>query len=447
MLVGGCVLRPEGTRQERANLIDAGKAYQKPAAPELPAADVGWRDVLRRAFLVNGDLEAAYFEWAAAVERIDQRAGWPNTNVGVGFSYMFSGGRMKSWDRTTVTAATDTMQNLSLPHKAAKAGRVALDEARAAGQRFLAAKFELQRKVLTAYLDLALMEEKVRIQRDNVELLKLLADSAATRVQAGGPQQDLLKAQIQHRLAENELANMESERSAMRAMLNGMLDRPADAPLELPKVLPEPRPVGVDDAKLIAAGALNNAELGALARQVEGRKEALALAKLAYWPDINPSAGFTGTVSQFAGAMVMLPTTVPQIEAMIRESRAMLRSGEAMARQAKAERGAAFVAALYAMRNAERQAALFRDVVLPKARQALASSRQAYAAGSVGFVEVVDSQRTLLEVRQMIAEAQISREKQLAVMEALAGVDVETLVTPATRPSTQVSGAVEIDHE
>src|SRR5437762_12676549 len=98
VLVGGCVLRPEGTQQERANLSTAGKVYDRRETPELPADGVGWRDVLRRAFLSNGDLEASYFEWAASVERIDQRAGWPNTNLGVGFSYMFSAERMKSWD-------------------------------------------------------------------------------------------------------------------------------------------------------------------------------------------------------------------------------------------------------------------------------------------------------------------------------------------------------------
>jgi hypothetical protein len=38
------------------------------------------------------------------------------------------------------------------------------------------------------------------------------------------------------------------------------------------------------------------------------------------------------------------------------------------------------------------------------------SSREAYAAGSVGFADLIDSQRTLLEVRQMIAESHRTRE-------------------------------------
>jgi outer membrane protein TolC len=137
--------------------------------------------------------------------------------------------------------------------------------------------------------------------------------------------------------------------------------------------------------------------------------------------------------------MVVLPTMVPAIRASIEEARAMLRSTEAMARQARSDRAASFVAALYAMRNAEKLVALYRDAVLPKAEQALASSRQAYAAGQIAFVELIDSQRTLLDVRLMIAQARIEREKRLAEFEALAGIDVETLAPPTTQPTTQPS--------
>jgi cobalt-zinc-cadmium efflux system outer membrane protein len=222
----------------------------------------------------------------------------------------------------------------------------------------------------------------------------------------------------------------------MRAMLNGLIGRQADARLKLPKTLPEPRPLWASDAQLIAAAVDANPELAALSREVASRQDALELARMQFIPDVNPFAAFTGSVSQVVGAMVIVPTTIPAIKASIAEGRAMLRSTEAMARQTRAERGAGFVAALYALRNAETQAALFRETVLPKAEQALASSRQAYSAGQVGFIELIDSQRTLLDVRLMIAQARIAREKQLAELEALAGIDIETF-KPTTQPTTE----------
>ncbi|CAN5338822.1 hypothetical protein BH09PLA1_BH09PLA1_00220 [soil metagenome] len=439
LALSGCVLAPKGTKAEQAKLELASRPFE-PAAesrqlPELPTP-ADWRSMLQRAFLANGELESAYFDWKASMARIDQAAAWPNSNASVGFSYMFSPGKMKSWDRTTVSAGYPGM-SLSLPIKPQTAGKVALEAARASGERFRAIKFDLQQNILKAYLDLALTEEKARIQQDNVAVLKALASSAANRVQAGGTQQDLLKAQIEAQLAENELGNLEAEARSRRASLNGMLARDLDAPLVLATALPEPRPVITDDARLILVAVDENPELASLARLVAGRTDAIELARLQFLPDFNPSAGFTGSVSQFAGVMLALPTNVPSIRGAINEAKAMWRSADAAARQTKRDRAASFIAALYIMRNSERQVELFDKRISPAARQLLASSQQAYASGAVGFVDLIDSERTLIAVRVLVAEARIEREKRLAELEALAGTDVETLGQPAPAPATE----------
>ena len=68
---------------------------------------------------------------------------------------------------------------------------------------------------------------------------------------------------------------------------------------------------------------------------------------------------------------------------------------------------------------------------MPAVQQLLSNSRQAYAAGAVTFADMIDSERTYVAVRAMVAEAQVEREKRLAELEALAGVDIETLGQPA----------------
>ena len=433
-LPGGCVLAPQGTAEERAALRESGQAYETPfdrrELPDLPEQPT-WKQLLRRAFLANGDLEAAHFEWKAAVQRIDVASAWPNSNVELGFEYMFSDEQIKSWDRTTITAGFDPSMELTLPNKAAQSGKVALNDARAAGLRFQQKKFDLQKQVLDAWLDYVRMNELVKVQEDNVALLQMLSETAAARVQAGGaPQQDLIKAQIQHRLAENELATMQSELVSMRAMLNGLVARPHDAVLRPPPELPKPRQLPIDDARIIAVAVEKNQELAALAAQVQGRRDALELARMQWLPDVRPFAGITGSVEQFVGAMVMLPTAMPMIRASIEESRAMLQAQEAMLRQGRFGRGAEVVAAMLLSRNADRQAALFQETVLPRARQAMDSARQSYAAGTLTFIEMADAQRTLLDVRRMIIDARIAREKALAELECLICVDLETLDNP-----------------
>src|SRR5206468_2740871 len=99
--IGGCVLAPAGLREERDRLSRAGAPFeaQPPARemPELPPTP-GWRELLARAFAANGDLEADYFEWKAALDRVRIAAGYPNTNLAPSFSYLFSGDHLKAWD-------------------------------------------------------------------------------------------------------------------------------------------------------------------------------------------------------------------------------------------------------------------------------------------------------------------------------------------------------------
>ncbi len=438
--LGGCALTPDGARDEKARLDAASSHFEAPVeARELPAlaSRASWRDVLHRAFLANGDLEAAYFKWKAAFIEIDKASAWPNSNVTLGYSYMFSPANMKAWDRTTLSTGFDPSMNLQLPIKPATAGKVALEAAREAGEGFRAAKFDLQQKVLDAYLDLALAEEKVRIQRDVVHLLDLASASASARAQVGESVPDALKARTEQELGKNNLHNLEAEVRSAKARLNGLLARNAQDPLSLPPQLPAPRPVLANDARLIAVAVDGNPELAALARQVAGRKDAIDLASLGYLPDFSPSFSLTGSLSQSLGAMAMLPTTLPQIRATIDNAAAMERSSEALLRQTGKDRAASFVANLYLMRNAERQVALYRRSIVPLVRETLASSQQAYAAGQSPFVDLIDSIRTYDAIELMVAEARIEREKRLAELEALAGVDVETLGKP------QTAGAVE----
>ncbi len=437
VLLTGCSLAPHEATSERERADAAGQRYAQPFEtrdlPVLPEGP-GWREVLQRAFLANGDLEAAYFRWRAAIERIDPAASWPNSNATLGYSYMFSGERMKAFDRMTFSGGFDSMENLTLPVKAAQAGRVALDEARSAGERFRAAKFELQRRVLTAWARYGLLAERADVRAQDAALLRHLAQTASARVAAGRPTSEVSRAAVALREADSTLKTLEAERSVMRAMLNGMLARPADSPLTAPGGI-EVRELGADDASLLSAAVGRNPELAALARDAEGRADALELARLAWVPDINPGIVFSGSVSQAIGAAIVLPSNVVRIRGRIEESRAALAESQATLRQATRERGASFVATLIALRNAERQAALYEQEIIPAAENAVASLKAQYAASAASLTEYVDAQRALLEARLARAEARASREERLAELEALAGIDTETLAPSAKTPN------------
>lgn len=439
----GCALTPEGAEHERAKLADAGKAFEPPverrSLPEL-AARPTWREVLQRAFLANGDLEASYFEWKAAVERIEMASAYPNSNVQVGYSYMFSSEKMKTFNRQTFSLGFDPSMNVSFPTKVQRQGRVALDEARAAGERFRIAKFDLQRRVLAQWADLRMLEAKGNIQREQVGLARQFIDAVRAKAQAGGVQRDLLRAEAALRTQENALHDTEAELSAMRAMLNGVLAREPSATLEGRS--DGARSFTATDAQILGAAVEQNPEIAAVAHQAEGRADALELARMRWIPDLNPSFMFTGSVSQAIGATVMLPTTIAEIRGGIREAESMARAADAMLRQTRSDRAATLVATLLALRNNERQAALLENTLEPLAVRVLANAAPSYAAGSATYLDLLEAQGMVLDTRLMGVEARASRDKRLAELEALLGTDIEALDATMTTAADEMDDAV-----
>ncbi len=71
--------------------------------------------------------------------------------------------------------------------------------------------------------------------------------------------------------------------------------------------------------------------------------------------------------------------------------------------------------------DAGRKRSLFRDTLVPKAEQGLGAARTAFAAGKASFTDLIDAERTLLELRLMAARASTDQQIRLAELERLAG--------------------------
>ena len=214
--------------------------------------------------------------------------------------------------------------------------------------------------MLSACDDLALLAETIRLREADVELLRLMARLAAVRAQTGGGQPDLLKAQTSLDMAENDLANLQTQVAPAAAKLNALLGRPATDPVPLPTSLPALRPLPVADADLIRLGSERSPALQALAREVAGKEEALALAKQAYLPDFGLRSASPAASRRRSAACSCCPRASEAIRAGIEEARANLQAAAAARAQYERDLAASFVLNLYALRNDDRQIKLFR---------------------------------------------------------------------------------------
>jgi outer membrane protein TolC len=425
LLLAGCALRPAGEDAERRRAEEAGRPFTDTIVMPLLPANPTPQDYLRFAFLRNANLHARYWEWRAAIERIPQDSSFPN--IALPFSAMFSSGKQKLWDRTTLGISNDPMSDIPFPTKLSIAGRQALEQARAAGLRFEAAKFLLQSQVLSACDDLALLAETIRIREADAGLLRLMARLAAVRAQTAAGQPDLLKAQTTLDLAENDLSDLRAQVAPAAAKLNALLGRPATDPAPLPASLPTLRPLPAADADVIRLASERSPALRALAREVAGKEEALALAKQAYIPDFGLSLSVTGSVAQTLGGMLVLPTRLEAIRAGIEEARANLQAAAAARAQYERDLAAGFVLNLYALRNDERQIKLFQETLIPRARQMIELAQTSYSTGKLPFADVVEAERELLNARQVTAQLLVERDKALIAIESESAMDAEAM--------------------
>jgi len=425
--LAGCTVHPAGERAQRLLNQEAGKIYERP--PELPDAPTA-EQLVAYALLSSADVEQRYWEWRSALEQVPQE-GTQKTNVMITYTGMISNGTTAA-SMNTLGAGNDPMNNIVLPDKLRTAATVALQNARAAGLRFDKARFELRNKVLSAYYDYVLTAELARLETNNADLLNLIAQLTQSRAGAGAAlQQDVLRADNELDMSNNELAIQNAKLPQQRAMINALLNRPADAPLNPPAALPDPREVPGDGADLLALAARNNPELEALAREAAAKAGAVRRANQEYWPDfgINVSTDLAGVTQSLMGSVALPVLRYQAIAAGVRQARADLHASEAMRRQTAHDLASRVVGDLATLHDAQRQIELIEKTLLPRSGEIVTSVQRTYAAGQSSMLDMLDAQRSLIALRRMLADLKMTREKQIADLEAAAGLGLSRTAT------------------
>ena len=432
LLIGlaGCTIHPPGEREERDAALQSGKPFDKrmearqiPLLPRNPTPD----QLVEYALLTNAELEQHYWEWRSAIEQIPQD-GTQSTTLNVAAGTNITNGHA-SWGSSTVALSNDPMTDIKWPAKLDAAAKQTLENARAAGQRFIKAKYELRNKVLSAYYDYALTAELIRLEQANQQLLKTTAIVTEARNRAGSStQEDVLKASNDVDMSGNDIANMESQMPIERAAINTLLSRPADASLPVPTQLPPVRPLVYADGELVELASNQNPELIALADEIRGRNEGIRLAKLQYVPDFNLSAGtdLMGVTQSLLGQATIPIFRYEAINAAIARAEANLRASEAMRRQASSDLAAQVVSDITIIRDADRQLDLFEQTILPRAREVVTVGRSAYETGQATLLDLLDGQRSLIAIERLVANLRITREKQFVDLESITASDLSS---------------------
>ena len=370
-------------------------------------------DYLQRAQEANPDLQAFRQRYEAAMQRIPQARSLPDPMLQV---TQF----VESVQTRTGPQEQVFMFGQRIPWFGKLQEREAAASAEAEALWFASQSRELAltRQVSEAFFDYAFTEQAIRLTRENLDLLADLDPVVQERVRGGGDLNALLRLKVEMGKVEDRLRSFEEKRTEQSARLSALLALPGDTVLPWPEwsePVPQDLPAG---PALRLALEENNPELAMLRRKVDSAAARIELARLEGYPDLtlgvnyirlgdplNPTVPDAGQDPWGVTLSVNLPIWRGRIDAAKSEAVASRRVAEATLSDRHNQLRADLSATLSQLQDAQRRLELYGTELLQLARQSLEISQSSYESGRTGILEVIDSERSLLELETLFWRA------------------------------------------
>ena len=386
--------------------------------PTLPVLtpESGLSNYVAYAMLRQPAVETAFYDWAASVERMTQARSFPDPQ----FAFQMD-------IQSVVTSVMPgLMGTIPWPSKLRAAARVASAESDAQFFAFQSAVLQTAFEVKRTYYQLYFLADKLRVNRETLQLLSDLEKLARAQNEVGKVTlQDVLRAQIEQDRLRTAIANLEDSRGSLLAQFKADLGMTAQDPDPPVPSHFESTPLDLTADKLLETALRQNQQLKAMAAEVRAAEASIILAEKGRWPDF--SLGFMAdvkadpTLYRFPGnpGTVSLPIWRDKIAAQIAEAQANKRSAEARLSAQQITLAVAVAEKSYAYREASRSLDLLQTQLLPKQRQSLEVARFGYLAGQIDFFNLTDAEQTLLRFNLELVEARAQREISLAELTLL----------------------------
>jgi len=418
----------QATREVLTEGAEASPARLGHATEPVPGEDAGPEAYVHLALERNPGLRAA----RQKIERLSERIAQVTTLDDPLFQ-VSPVGEMAETAAGQVGLMTGISQKLPFPGKLAARGRIAAQEVAVAAAELEQAKLKVAGDVRRAYWSYYFATRALEITRASRALLAQIKEAAESQLRAGrATQADVLRAETEISDLDQELVIHAQRRDTAVAMLNMLLDRAVAAPLPPPKKIVLAERVMELEQLLLKASA-TNPEIAAIKARIEQFRQRHALAELNYWPDLTVGL-FYAAVDDDGLAMsangddqwwltfgINLPIWREPREAARRE--AMRGIGENLGRLNDTHNRIAFRVrdALARVEAQQKVVRLFREQIIPQARQTVAVSRSAYAAGRTDFLDLIDNWRKLLNFELMQEQNLAEFERGLADLEEAVG--------------------------
>ena len=395
-------------------------------APSFGADEAGLVNYLERAQSANPQLQAFDQRYRAAMQRIPQVSALPDPVFQV-TNFVES-----------VQTRTGPQENIFMLSQKipwfGKLGRqedAASAEAEALWYVYQSQHLSLARRVSQAFFEYGYIKEAIRLTEENRDLLQSLEPIVQTKVEGGADLNPLLRLKVEIGKVDDQLQSLKQRRIAQSAGIAKLLALPDSEVLPWPHWEP-PDVVSLDGLSLAKAIEASNPDLEMLRRKVSSAMARREIAKLESYPDFSLGVNYIqigepGTAVSDAGkdawgvtVAVNIPIWFEKYHSARSEAFATQRALENELTNRFNELRADLSASMALLDDANRRLQLYGDELLSLAKQAVENSRTSYESGRTGILEVIDSERSLLDLQLLYWRAAADAWQQRIVIQTLA---------------------------
>jgi len=394
---------------------------------------------VRYALYHNPEVERAYQQWRAASERLPQVRSLPDPRLSVGFFLDEVETRVGPQQ-----AKVGLQQIFPWIGKLRDREDAAAKGALAAWYQYQQAQLEVVEQTQIALYNLVYLDEATKITQENYALLESFEAVVRARYRVGaGSHPELIKVQVELGLLSDRLAGLEALRPSQVAGLNALLNRSPGASIE-PGIRLANSVAKGDAQQAITLARVWSPVLQSIEERIERARINTKLAQKERYPDLtagidyivtdeaaNPGIAESGDDPIMLSFGINLPIWSEKYDAQERESIAQRLSISRELDSATNQLGAQIHQAWFEHTDADRRVRLYEDSLIPKAQESLSASLAGFRTGDSEFLDLLDTQRTLLEFGVSLQRARADRGKALATLNRLVGRPLGTTGEPA----------------
>ena len=292
-----------------------------------------------------------------------------------------------------------------------------------------ATRHDIALQVKTAYDRVLFSEQKYEYNRENLALIQGLMEKARLRREAGDvPPLDVLRAEVEYSRATNRLTQVQSDLSGARVSVNALLGRDIQTPFHLVDALNyEPYFSKLSD--LVALALERRPEVRGADWLLASARSQQQVARTGFFPDVGDGffrqtlTGPTGKEDFWrVGFGLELPVWgAGRQRGELAEARAETERAAAEKKRVRLRAAVEVESALLRLTNAETQVQLFQGQIAMTAERAFEVASRGYQEGKTTYLDLMEAQRALIEVREEFATSLFEYRSALARLEWATG--------------------------